>query len=267
MRQTKDKRTDSSKRRKPQTTKSFVALDTKIALHKLPSEIIHLIHKCLGPTDVANLRLVSQNVAQIGLEYLVPSIHLQLTTASYNRLIAVSRHPVISKHVYGIWYDCDFLKHFSWEDFKKWRVTSREPAPSIHEGRSRGPCTRAQLKLEEKHEQSEMEKIQAAYRLYQSFIENQSELERQAFLSSQVTEAFLQLPNLTRLDTGEIWNHDRFVKSLEVIFGRAMNSGTTPKGGWYWPSGLSFRGRDLGFSAPITATLLYGLGWANSSIE
>lgn len=260
MRQTKDKRTDSSKRRKPQTAKSFVALDTKIALHKLPSEIIHLIHKYLVPTDVANLRLVSQKVAQIGLEYLVPCIHLQLTTASYNRLIAISRHPVISKHVYGIWYDSDFLKHFSWEDFKKWRGTSREPAPSIHDGRSRGPCTRAQLKLEDKHEQSEMEKIQAAYRLYQNFLNDQSELERQAFLSPQVTGAFLRLPNLIRLDTGELWNHDRFLKSLVAIFGRDIDSATIPEGCWYWPSGLSFRGIEMGLSAPITSTLLYGLG-------
>lgn len=267
MRQTKDKRTDSSKRRNPQTTKSFAALDTKFALHKLPPEIIHLVHKYLEPTDVAKLRLVSQKVAQIGLEYLVPCIHLQLTTASYNRLSAISRHPVISKHVYGIRYDSDFLEHFSWEDFKKWRGTSREPAPSIHGGRSRGPCTRAQLKLEEKREQSEMEKIQAAYRLYQDFLKDQSELEQKGFLSSQVTGAFLQLPNLTRLDTDEISNHDRFVKSLNVIFGRDIDSVTIPEGCWYWPSGLSYDGMERGFSAPITATLLYGLGRVYSNIE
>ena len=256
MRQTKDKRTDSLKRRKFQTTQSFAALDTKFAVQELPSEIIHLICKYLVPTDVANLRLVSQKVAQIGLEYLVPCIHLQLTTASYNRLSAISRHPVISKHVYGIRYDSDFLKPISWEEFKHWRVT-----------RSRGLCTRAQLKSEKEIEKSEMEKIQAAYRLHQDFLKNQSELQQQAFLSSHVTEAILRLPNLIRLDSGELSNHERFLKLLEAIFGRNTKSITPHKGGWYWPSGYSYDGRNQGFSAPITATLLYGLGSANSNIE
>ncbi len=242
MRQTMDKRTRSLERRNPQSTQNFAALDAKFALHKLPSELIHLIYKYLGPTDVAKLRLLSLRVAQIGLEYLVPCIHLQLTTTSYNRLSAISRHPVICKHVCEIRYESDFLEHIPWDDFKEFRNTSREPAPSIHDGRSRGPYTRAYFKLEERHEQSEMEKIQAAYRLYQNFLKHQSELERKAFLSSQVTEAFLRLPNLMRLDTGRSWNHDRFVLSLEVIFGRTIhidraiqNSVKTPEGGWYWP--------------------------------
>lgn len=260
MRQNRDKRTDSSKRNDPQTTKSFT-------LHKLPPEIIHLIHKYLDPTDVAKVRFVSHNVAHIGLEYLVPCIHLRLTTASYNRLIAVSRHLIISKHVHEIRYDSDFMKHISWEYFGKRRLTAREPAPSTHDGRSQGPCTRAQLKVKEKHEASEMEKIQTAYRLYQNFLKDQSELERQAFLSAHVSEAFLRLPNVIRLETGGLWNHDRFEKSLEVIFGRDIRGVTTPAGGWYWPSGISFRGMELGLNAPITATLLYGLGWANSRVE
>lgn len=226
-----------------------------------------MIHKYLEPTDVARLRLVSQNMAQIGLEYLVPCIHLQLTTASYSRFIAVSRHPVISKHVYGIQYDSDFLTHVSWEDFKLWRMHGRGSAPSVHDRRSRGPRTRAQLKLEEKRERSEMEKIQAAYRVYQNFLKDQSELERQAFFSSRVSEAFLRLPKLIRLETGDSWNHDRFLKSLEVFFGRDVRGATIPEGGWFWPLALTYIGMELGLSAPITATLLCGLGRAKSSIQ
>ena len=263
-----DRRTRSLERRNARSTKDFASLDAKFALHKLPSELIHLIHKYLGPTDVAKLRLVSQKVAQIGLEYLVPSINLQLTTTSYNRLTDISRHPVISKHVCEIRYESDFLEHISWEEFKRFRETGRESATSIHDGRSRGPSTSAQSKLEERHEQPEMEKIQAAYRLYQDFLKHQSELKRIAFLSSQVTEALLRLPSLIRLDTGALWNHDRFLLSLDVIFGRAIqNRVKTPEGGWYWPWGRSYRGMDLGLSAPITATLLYGLGRADSNIK
>ncbi len=274
MRQIMDKHTKSLERKNVSSTENFAALDTKFALHKLPPELIHLIHKYLGPTDVAKLRFVSQKMAQIGLEYLVPSIQLQLTTTSYNRLSAISRHPVICQHVCEIRYESDFLDHIPWDDFKDFRNTSREPAPFIHDGRSRGSCTRVDFELEERHEQSETEKIQAAYRLYQNSLKHQSELERKAFLSSQVTEAFRRLPNLIRLDTGRSWNYDRFVLSLEVIFGRTihidraiLNSVKTPEGGWYWPWGRSYRTMGLGLSAPITATLLYGLGWANSNIE
>lgn len=268
MGQIQNKCVRSVKRRDPRSTESFATLDTKFPIDNLPPEIIHLIHKYLGPTDVAKIRHVSQRVAQIGLEYLVPCIHLQLTTASYNRLSAISRHPVISKHVFEIRYESDVMKQFSWEDFKKWRMTSREPASSIHERRSRRPCTRAQYKLEEEHEQSEMEKIQAAYQVHQSFLKDQSELERQAFLSSEVSGAFLRLPNLIRLQTGGLWNHERFLRSLQVIFCRDLEGVKIPEGGWYWPSGLSSRGIDLGLNnAPITATILHGLGWAKSNIE
>ena len=187
MRQIKDKCANTSKRRKPQTTKSC-------ALLELPSEIIHMIYKYLEPTDVARLRLASQRVAEIGLEYLVPCIHLRLTPASYNGLVAVSGHPVISKHVYRIQYDSDFMKQSSWEYFEL-RRASRGAAPYIHERRILGLCTRAQLKLrKKKHEKSETENVQAAYRLYQNFLKDQSVLKQQAFLSSQVTEAFRRLP-------------------------------------------------------------------------
>ena len=75
------------------------------------------------------------------------------------------------------------------------------------------------------------------------------------------------MPNLIRPETGELWNHERFLRSLQVIFGRDLEGIKIPEGGWYWPSGLSSSGIDLGLNAPITATMLHGLGWAKSNIE
>ena len=60
-----------------------------------------------GPRDIKTFRLVSTEFSAIGAEFLLPVIHLTFQSRSFERLRAISEHPVLSQHVKHLLYEAD----------------------------------------------------------------------------------------------------------------------------------------------------------------
>lgn len=83
---------------------------TSFQIDKLPSELVHMICSRLKQTEVANLRLVSRAAASVGLQYIVPEVHLVCAEDSFKQLDEVAKHPLVSKYVTSLVYEADRLE-------------------------------------------------------------------------------------------------------------------------------------------------------------
>ena len=78
-----------------------------------------MIFGYLTPTERASLRLMSSTIAAIGLKYIAISTTLTLQEDSFDRLLDIARHPVVSKFVRSLYYEHGSLSRFSraeWEE-------------------------------------------------------------------------------------------------------------------------------------------------------
>lgn len=96
----------------------------KRPIDNLPCELLHMVCTHLKPTEVANLRLASRAVAPIGLQYLVPQVHLVVAEDSFKQLETIARHPVASKYVTSLFYEADTLQIL---DRKEWKEQVKSP--------------------------------------------------------------------------------------------------------------------------------------------
>ncbi|MCJ1453535.1 hypothetical protein MMC28_003882 [Mycoblastus sanguinarius] len=92
-------------------------------INDLPAELIHTVYSYLKPTEVANLRLCSRILAALGLQYLVPEVHLFLAKESFKRLQDIAEHPIVSKYVTSFFYEGDKLAVYDQELWES-RITS-----------------------------------------------------------------------------------------------------------------------------------------------
>ena len=64
-----------------------------------------MIFGYLTPTEIASMRLISSNIAAIGLSYIAVTVTLTLQEDSFNRLLDIAHHPVVSKSVRNLCYE------------------------------------------------------------------------------------------------------------------------------------------------------------------
>ena len=85
---------------------------------QLPNETWHEIVTYLeigSHKDVHNLRLTCRRAAAIGLEHILPILHVNISTSSLHRLQKISRNAVLSKSLKELWLYPDILvehRHF-----------------------------------------------------------------------------------------------------------------------------------------------------------
>ena len=80
---------------------------------------MHMIFDYLTPTEIASMRLMSSTIAAIGLKYIAITVTLKLQEDSFNRLLDIAHHPVVSKSVRNLCYEHGSFSRFSrteWED-------------------------------------------------------------------------------------------------------------------------------------------------------
>ena len=78
------------------------------SLYHLPIEILHVILGSLEP-HVHRARLVSKVFAEIGIQHLVFVVHLVSKSSSFEQMLEISRHPIISQTVQFTFYEADML--------------------------------------------------------------------------------------------------------------------------------------------------------------
>ena len=112
------RRKSAQKIRLKKPIRKSIVWASKSPAERLPSELIHMIFTYLEPAEAAAFRLVGRVVAEIGLQYLVPTAYLALNERSYDRLWAIAKHPIVSKYVVRLEYETEglrFINRLQWD--------------------------------------------------------------------------------------------------------------------------------------------------------
>ncbi|KAJ2988450.1 hypothetical protein NUW58_g3970 [Xylaria curta] len=88
-------------------------------MDRVPSEIIYLVCSLLDVDDILNFRLVNKLFADIGATYMLPEVTFHMHQEEFDRLEAISLHPLFSKHVSSLTYFAETLDSpkVAWREF------------------------------------------------------------------------------------------------------------------------------------------------------
>lgn len=190
-----------------------------------------MVCRYLQPKEVAVVRFMSRTIADVGLEYLVRRFRLQFHQKSFDRLLELSRHPILRHHVEALMVCCDGLRdvnRMTWEseligpeylayhqktsmndieldeDALAWHVFFQIP----------GNCNRRN-----KFSDGELDQ---GYAVYQKYLVKQNKVCQKAL--DILTEAMVHLPRLSVVRLKQMSDHNNpwfsylheLVKSLGV---------------------------------------------------
>ena len=183
----------------------------KFPADHLPAELIHMIFPYLEPTEAAAFRWAGRVVAEIGLQYLAPTVYLKLNEESYNRVLAISEHPVVSKYVINLDYETRGLNAINREQFDD-MVISTETIAQRHESSeisNRFASARAwraynresvrNIPLLSRKQTRQL--FNQAWSLYEAYLASQTMLQRSGFFREKIAEAIIRFRNLQRIST------------------------------------------------------------------
>ena len=192
----------------------------------LPSELIHLVFTYLQPTEAAAFRWVGRIVAEIGLQYLAPTIYLALKEESYNRLLAIAEHPIVSKYVVKLVFETrglgsinreqldgmirdtrvipprhDSERPDSFASARAWRAYDRETVRNL-------PLT-----SQRKTRQS----LSRAWSLHEAYRTDGKKVQNANFFREKTAEAMRHLRNLKSIFTSTDGAYERYASELKEI--------------------------------------------------
>ncbi|KAH9904369.1 hypothetical protein F4778DRAFT_60164 [Xylariomycetidae sp. FL2044] len=88
-------------------------------MDKLSPEILHHIASLLSVEDATNFRLVNRNLSVIAGAYILPELSFHLHQNDFDKLRAISQHPVIARNVSALTYFAEVLDTptITWDAF------------------------------------------------------------------------------------------------------------------------------------------------------
>ena len=201
------------------------------AMERLPLELSNAVCGLLAVEDILQLRLVSRHSYQVATPFFPSEIHLIFTLKSFEKLLVISKHPVISQQIRSIYYEADTLDLV---DRKQWEesITCGDYLESMprwvppdapeeeHRARER---ELAEWGQQPRHSHTH-EELDHGWVQYQRFYHDQVELCRQRYGIRELQEALIRLPNVKtfRMSMG----HNLKVQSeyLKKVFSAGFKS-------------------------------------------
>ena len=235
---------------------------------RLPNEILHQIFSHLQPQQVANLRLACKAFSTIGLQCLVPEIHLIFKPSSFDHLRLISEHPVLSQHVHTLFYEADSLEDYdSMKEWKKnimvpdWRNTvdcTLVPYPPLDASQREKRAYRRHMEkvLKAPRYIYSATQLKNAYEEFKHFVWVQNYMRQYDYNSEVIRDAMAKLPNL---------------KTIELSLFECLRNGRSPKLENAFAKGLSAACGEHGYGGPCGVgqlrSLLVGASDAGLEIE
>ena len=165
----------------------------------LPTELIHMVFKYLEPKEAAPFRWAGRLVAEIGLEYLISKVHLQLNERSYDRLFAIAAHPVVSKYIVELEYENEGLGFIDRESFAK---ICREESCELRRHILASPHAWRDFEKVRHHSHEMTEgRFDRVWSAYETYLADHKKVEQANFYPEKMTQAFKRLPNLKMIST------------------------------------------------------------------
>ena len=219
-----------------QPNRKSIVQASNFPAERLPSELIHMIFTYLEPTEAAALRLGGRVVAAVGLQYLVPTAYLALNEESYDRLLAIAEHPIVSKYVVKLEYETEglrFINRRQWD-----RMITCPPIISSQDASAVTPHHSASARTWRAYRRQATTASNRAWLIYEEYHASQKRVQQAHFFPEKVAKAMKQLPNLKGIFATGDGAYERYAADLEKLlpssyllsygqFGRSSIADTT----------------------------------------
>ena len=174
-------------------------------LHRLPPELSQIICELLNVQEIQALRLVSRYYHELTTPFLLNEVQLVLHPDSFDRLLAVSRHPIISGNVTSLYYEPNMLgrycsrkeweKHVKHSDEKLYSIPHHPPPGASHEEITAYGLAMERWDQIPDHNHTPAQ-LDVGYVKYQALYQLQQSLKKARYGNGDLVEAMAHLPNL-----------------------------------------------------------------------
>ena len=188
----------------------------KFPADRLPAELIHMVFAYLEPKEAAIFRWVGRVVAAIGLHYLTPKVYLKLREESYDRLLAIARHPVASKCVVELEYETEGLRLIDRKTFDK-IFTCTNPSSQRHDSSEQEASRNVPLPSKKRIARKTNQRLSRVWSIYQEYQAAHKKVEQTGFFHAKMVEAFKRLPALKIFSTPAISAYERYVAESKKL--------------------------------------------------
>ncbi|KAL9072709.1 MAG: hypothetical protein Q9161_003418 [Pseudevernia consocians] len=198
----------------------------KFSADHLPVELIHMVFTYLEPTEAALFRWAGRVVAEIGLQYLAPTVYLKLNEESYDRLLAIAEHPVVSKYVVKLEYETTGLQSINREEFDR-EIRSIMKIPQRHEFEPPGPLTSARARRSYVRQSVRDipllghrqigRLLKQTWSMYKTCRADQKKVEQANFFREKTVEAIKQFQNLKSISTSTYGVYERYLAGVKEL--------------------------------------------------
>ena len=242
------RRKSALKKTRKQPIRKSIVRASKFPAERLPSELIHMIFTYLEPTEAAAFRLVGRVVAEVGLQYLAPTVYLALNEESYDRLLAIAEHPIVSTYVVELEYETEGLRCINRRQWDH-KITGR-PIIYSRDASSETPNRSASARTWRAYDRESVRDItllnrrqttralNRAWSMYEEFHASQKRVQQARFFPEKIAQAMRQLPNLKTIVASADGAYKRYVAQMEKLlptyyilryeqFGRSSIADTT----------------------------------------
>lgn len=182
-------------------------------IERLPPEIATLICYSINKGDVPNLRSVSKFWNSVATQFLPGNMNMVFKPESFQRLLDISRHPVISKQITSLYYEpntlCEYVTQDDWEEniFDNSYMDDIQaiPFPDASERELRA-YRRNMTKIRERprhnYSRSHLDK---AYQEYTRMYGEQEDLRNNGYGLREFSDAMSRLSNLSEICMNHGW--------------------------------------------------------------
>ena len=172
---------------------------------------MHMIFGYLTPTEIASMRLMSSNIAAIGLKYIAVTVTLILQEDSFNRLLDIAHHPVVSKSVRNLYYEYGSFSNISQKEWENRIMSPKLAAAQCENTWSKFPgynvseralraCHR-ECNAANAYNTYGKKRLDQAFSTYQKHCAEEDRAQGSGFFSNKLISALQHFPNLERIYT------------------------------------------------------------------
>ena len=198
---------------------------------RLPPEVARLICRFLEEQDVFSLRLVCNFWDNVAASFMPRDLLLSFSSESFERLLHISQHPIISKQINSLHYEPNTLDELVSQDVWEKQIfgdgflnnsNNIEPGPSTD--------ANDQAKRHQKPGQKYSEyQLRKAYREYTLTYTDEKDLRNKGYGLDQLSTAIARLPNLSEICINHISarsrGNQRAKNVMVAIYSELVNDG------------------------------------------
>lgn len=179
-------------------------------MDNLPSDVGLIVCGLVEVTDIQSLRLVSKFHNELATPFLLSGVQLVLHPDSFDRLQAISQHPVLRRQVKALYYEPDVLDKYESQEEWEYRVVDKRKTnvvteyipnlTSYEDHEDLEDSTQALKRVDwnpfKPQHTCSSGQLNAGYTRYQKLYRSQQNLKRARYGSRELLEAMSYFPNL-----------------------------------------------------------------------